>query len=126
MVALAALAILSLTVAAVGIYGIMSTVVAARTREFALRIALGARRGDVIRSVVAHGMRLSVVGVCAGLLAGFLGRRVLQGVLADVGPVEPWAVLVASSILVIVGMVGAWLPARRAAGVEPMVVMRGE
>ena len=126
MVGLAALAALSVVVAAAGIYGIMATVVAARTREFALRIALGASQGDVTRSVVAHGIRLSVAGVCVGLLTGFLGTRVLQAVLADVGPVEPWAVLMASLVLVIVGILGAWSPARRAAGVEPMVVMRGE
>ena len=126
MVALAALAALAVVVAAVGIYGIMATIVAARTREFGLRIALGARQGEVIRSVVAHGIRLSVAGVCVGLLTGFLGTRVLRAVLADVGPVETWAVLVASVILVIVGILGAWSPARRAAGVEPMVVMRGE
>ena len=126
MVALAALAILSVVVAAVGIYGIMATVVAARTREFALRIALGARPGDVIRSVVAHGIGLSAAGVCAGLLTGFLGTHVFRAALADVGAVEPWTVLVASLILVIAGILGAWSPARRAAGVEPMVVMRGE
>ena len=126
MVGLAALATLSIVVAAVGIYGIMATVVAARTREFALRIALGARQGDVVRSIVAQGIRLSVAGVCVGLSTGFLGTRVLQAVLADVGPVEPWAVLAASLVLVIVGILGAWWPARRAAGVEPMVVMRGE
>ena len=125
-VALAALATLSIVVAAVGIHGVMATVVAARTREFALRIALGARQGDVVRSVVAQGIRFSVAGVCVGLSTGFLGTRVLQSVLADVGPVDPLAVVVASLILVIAGFLGAWSPARRAAGVEPMVVMRSE
>jgi ABC-type antimicrobial peptide transport system permease subunit len=117
---------LALTLAAVGIYGVITYAVRRRTRELGIRIALGAARADVVRLVVTAGMRLAGLGLVLGLLAAVPLTRLLRSLLFEVSPADPVALGAVSVLLAGAALLAAWLPARRAARLDAMAALRGE
>ncbi len=118
--------VLSLTLAAVGIYAVISYSVAGRTREIGIRMALGARAADVRALVVRQSARPVAVGVALGLALGAAAARLLQGFLYGVSPSDPVTFAAVTAVLVVCALVAAWLPARRAARIDPMAALRIE
>jgi putative ABC transport system permease protein len=97
-----------------------------RTREIGLRVALGARPTAVLRMVVGDGLRMALAGVAIGLVLAFGATRALRGLLFGVGTTDPLAFAAAPALLVAAALLASWLPARRAARVDPMVALREE
>jgi predicted lysophospholipase L1 biosynthesis ABC-type transport system permease subunit len=116
---LAGFAALALTLAAVGIYGVMAYSVRRRTRELGTRVALGASRADIVRLVMREGGVITLAGVGVGLTTGVLAARSLSAVLFGVPPSDPWSMMVAALLLGLTAMAACYLPARRAAQVDP-------
>jgi len=122
----AALGALALALASVGIYGLLAYAVARRTREIGVRVALGAERRRVVR-LILNGMRRPLaIGVLAGLPAAWAASRAVQSMLFGLTPGDPTVIGGAVAALLLVAHVAAWLPARRAARVDPMVALRAE
>jgi predicted permease len=117
---------LALLLACVGLYGLLSFEVARRTREIGIRMALGAERADVMRSVAARGLRVTVVGVVAGIAGGVAVTRFLSSLLFGLKASDPVTIAGVSLILIAVALVACYLPARRATKVDPMVALRYE
>jgi predicted permease len=120
------LGIVGLLLAAVGLYGIMAYSSARRTREMAVRMALGAQRADVLGIVVKEGMRLAGLGVAIGVLLAAGATRVIAGLLFGVSPLDPLAFIVMSAVFAVVALVACYLPARRAAAGDLAEVLRAE
>ena len=116
---LAGFAIVALLLAAIGIYGVMAYSVRRRTREIGTRVALGAARGDIIRLIMREGGVITGAGVLIGLLAGLVAARSLSAVLYAVPPADPVSLAVAAGVLAITGMAACYVPARRAARIDP-------
>ena len=117
---------LGLALVAVGIYGVIASSVARRTREIGIRVALGATLGQVVGMVVSQGARLVGFGLALGLLGSFLAGRYLATLLQGGSPYDLVSILVVAALLALVGLLATWLPARRAARVEPMGALRSE
>jgi len=116
----------ALILATVGIYAVISYAVTQRTREIGLRMALGAQRHDVLRIVVQHGMTLTFLGVVIGLAGSFALTRVLSSLLYEVSPTDPATLIAVTVLLISVSLLACWLPACRAARIDPMVALRHE
>jgi len=123
-VLLAIASALALTLGAVGLYGVMAYGVSVRRREIGVRMALGARPSDVSRMVTRDGLRLAIAGVAIGLVGALAGSRLLRGLLYDVSATDPLTLVVTVAVLLGVAFVASWVPARRAAAVDPAGVMR--
>jgi predicted permease len=121
---IAVFAVLALVLAGVGIYGVISYTVAQRRREFGVRVALGARVGDIIRLVVSHGAGLAVKGVALGILGALLLMRSLESLLYQVNPRDPIVFIGVGLGLGVIALIAACIPARRAATADPLVAMR--
>jgi predicted permease len=117
---------LGLLLACIGLYGLLSYEVARRTREIGIRAALGAQRRDVLRMVVKQGLALVVFGAVAGVIASIAVTRFLQSLLFGVRATDPWTFAAVCALLVFVGMLACYIPARRATRVDPMVALRYE
>jgi putative ABC transport system permease protein len=126
MLLLALLAGLALFLAALGVYGVVNYSVATRTGEMGLRMALGARPDDVVRLVLGEGIKLAIVGTVIGLFGAWATSRLLAGLLFGVGATDPITFVAVPLTLVGVTLLASWLPARRAARVDPMVALRSE
>jgi putative ABC transport system permease protein len=123
---LAIFAAVAMALAAVGIYSVISYSVTQRTQEVGVRMALGARPGDVIRLILKQGLTLTLIGVAAGLLGAIAAARVMTGLLYGVTATDPATFVAISLLLATVATLACYLPARRAARVEPMAALRCE
>ena len=119
----AVFAIAALLLAAIGIYGVMAYTVTQRTQEIGIRMALGAQRSDVLGLVVRQGMTLAAIGVVAGLAGAFSLTRVMASLLFNVRPDDPTTYLAISFLLIVVAFLACYLPARRAAKLDPMIAL---
>jgi predicted permease len=126
MTVLTAFGALALALAAVGVYGVLSFSVAQRTREIAVRMALGAGKARVLSLVVGHAVRVSLVATLVGLLAARGVSKLMAALLFEVSPADPQTYAVVSGVLIAVAIVAAYAPARRAATVDPMVALRSD
>jgi putative ABC transport system permease protein len=122
----AAAAVLAAVLAVVGLYGVISYLVSQQAREFAIRAALGASGADLSRLVLRAGMRIGLLGVGAGLVAGLGFGRLARGVLYGVGAADPLTLVAVTGLLVPVTLLASWIPARRAARVDPAAILRNE
>jgi putative ABC transport system permease protein len=118
--------LLGLVLAAVGVYGVMAYSVAQRNRELGIRVALGADRGTVVGMVVREGLRLTLLGAVIGLVGAVGAAKLLKGLLYGVSTLDPVAFTAVPLVLVGVAALAVYLPARRAAGVDPMKVLKAE
>lgn len=116
----------ALLLAAIGIYGLMAYSVSQRTQEFGVRLALGARADDVLRQVLGQAARLTLVGVAAGAAAAFGVSRLIGALLYEVAPTDAATFAITSAGLLIVAMLAAYLPARRATRISPVEALRNE
>ncbi|HEX7123204.1 MAG TPA: FtsX-like permease family protein, partial [Gemmatimonadaceae bacterium] len=121
---LGAFAAIALALAMLGIYGVMSFAVAQRTREIGIRMALGADKGRVLSLVVREGTLLAGMGVAIGLVAALMLTRVMRNLLFGVAPNDPWTYAAMIVLLAIAAFGASWIPARRAAGVDPVLALR--
>ena len=118
--------VLALLLAGLGIYGVLAYSVSRRTREIGVRMALGAQVADVLRLVLRQGIELAVLGLVIGLAGAFGATRLLRGFLFEVQPLDPVTFVSVGILLSGVALFACWLPARRAARVDPMVALRAE
>jgi predicted permease len=121
---LAIFAALALALAAIGTYGILSYSVSERTKEIGIHMALGATRGSVLGLVLGQGLRLTIIGLAAGLAAAMLLTRLLQAQLFNVKPTDPTTLTAVTVFIGFVALVACYVPARRATRVDPMVTLR--
>ena len=117
---------IALTLAAIGLYGIKAYAVARRTREIGLRMALGAEPGEVLRMILRESLVMALSGVALGFLLALGIGRAVSSMLYQVSPVDPVALTLAPCVLVATALLACWLPARRAAKVDPMTALRSE
>jgi putative ABC transport system permease protein len=123
---LAVFAAIALLLSSVGIYGVLSYVVAQRTRQIGIRMALGATPAQVMRDVLGYGVRLTGVGLAMGLAGAVAGTRALSSLLYGVKPADPLTFVIVSLLLCAVALLACYVPARRATKVDPMVALRYE
>jgi putative ABC transport system permease protein len=123
---LAMFSMVALVLAAVGIYGVMSYAVTERTHEIGIRMALGASADRVMVEIVRHGLVLTMIAVCAGVAGAMALGRLTRGVLFGVGPSDPITLIAAGGLLGLVSIAACYIPARRAARVDPVVALADE
>jgi putative ABC transport system permease protein len=119
-------ATLALVLAVVGVYGVTAYSVSQRTHEIGVRMALGAQRRDVLKLVLFQGLRLTVAGVIPGVVAALALTRVMKGLLFGISPADPATFASVVLLLTAVGMLACYLPARRAARMDPVRALRDE
>jgi ABC-type antimicrobial peptide transport system permease subunit len=126
MLLLAIFAALALVLAAVGIYGVMSYTVVQQTREIGIRIALGAKRGDVLKMTVKQAIKLVGLGLAIGLPSAFILTRVMSTLLFGISATDPITFLGISLVVLAVALLASYIPALRATKVDPMIALRAQ
>jgi putative ABC transport system permease protein len=126
LVLLASFAALALLLASLGVYSVMAHLVTFRTSEIGIRMALGATPGTVMRMVLGHSSRLTLVGIVVGVAGGFAVSRLMQQALFEVNPANPLFYLAVSGTLLLVALCASWFPARRATRIDPVRALRME
>jgi putative ABC transport system permease protein len=116
-------AVIAGVLAGVGLYGVLATAVRQRTSEIGVRMAMGAERGDIVKLVVMQGMRLSVVGIVLGFIAAVALGRVMTSMLVGVKATDPLTYMSMIVIFLVIAMVASWMPAWRAAGLDPKTAL---
>jgi ABC-type antimicrobial peptide transport system permease subunit len=116
----------ALLLAAIGVYGVLAYVTGTRRREFGVRLALGAVAGQIQRQVIMQALRPVLIGALAGMVTAVALSRLIAGLLYGVAPTSPVVHLVTLTILIGVGVAASWWPARRAARLDPAVVLQAE
>jgi putative ABC transport system permease protein len=119
-------AMIALALSAVGIFGVMTAMVTQRTRELAVRLALGAHPRKVLQLVLSHGATLAGIGIAIGLFGAFALSRVVTGMLYDVAPTDPFNLFSVSLLLAAVALLACYIPARRATRLDPIITLREE
>jgi ABC-type antimicrobial peptide transport system permease subunit len=119
-------ALIALVLAAVGIFGVMANLVGERTREIGVRLAMGARRKDVLQMILKRAGWLTGVGVCAGLVLAFALAHGVANLLREVSPNDPTVFSAITGVVIAVALLASWLPARRASRIDPIVALRDE
>ena len=117
--------IIALTLAAVGVYGVMAFSVTQRRREIGVRLALGTPARWVVRLVLWRAIRLSALGIAAGATGSLLTARAVAGLLFGSGPTDAWTLVAVSALLGALSVAVSWIPARRAAHIDPLLVLTG-
>ena len=117
---------LALLLASIGIYGIMAYTVSGRTNEIGIRMALGAQAGQVLRMVLREAWWLALAGVGVGLIVALVMSYLIQSMLYGLRPTDPITVAGATIVLVTIALAASWIPARRAARIDPMLALRHE
>jgi putative ABC transport system permease protein len=123
---LATFAAVALTLAAVGVYGVGSQAARRRTQEIGIRVALGARRSDVMLLIIRQGAVLALAGIAAGEILAFAGARVMSSVLFGIAPRDTVTFLAVPAVLGLATVIATWLPARRAVRIDPVTALRIE
>jgi len=118
--------LVALLLSAIGIYGITSYTVAQRTHEIGIRLALGAQLSDVLRLVITHGLKLTLIGAALGLVGAYLATRAITSVLYGVSATDPFTFVFVSLLLVAVALLASYVPSLRATRVDPLVALRNE
>jgi putative ABC transport system permease protein len=126
MLLLALFAVLAVLLSGVGLYGVLSYLVAQRTNEIGVRMALGATHRDIMRGVVTHGLKMTLAGIGIGVAVALVLSRLLAGLLYGVKPNDPFTFGLVSVLLCIIGLIACYVPAHRATRVDPMVALRYE
>jgi putative ABC transport system permease protein len=116
----------ALVLAAVGMYGVMSYSVNLRSQEIGIRMALGARLQDVLKLILAHGMKLVLIGEVVGLAGAFALTRLMRGLLFEVAPTDIMTFVIVAGVLTVVALIACYVPARRASKVDPLEALRCE
>ena len=119
-------AAIALILSAAGLYGVISYLVAQRTREIGVRVALGAQNGDVIRLVMGQGAKLTLVGIALGLVGAVLFTRVLESLIYGISARDPLTFIGIATLLAVVALLATWIPAERAARIDPLLAIRKE
>jgi ABC-type antimicrobial peptide transport system permease subunit len=123
---LAAFAGAALLLAAIGVYGVLSYSVSSRMREIGVRLAVGADAARITRLILGHGLRLAAIGAVIGIAASMAAARLAQGALVDVTASDPRLPAAAGGLMIAVAALAACVPARRAAAIDPMIVLRND
>jgi predicted permease len=124
LVLIASFAATAVLLAAIGLYGVLAYAVGQRTREIGIRLALGADRGEVLRMIMLQAGRLAIAGVGIGLVAAVLASRVLRAQLFEVAPTDAVTYTMVAAGLLMVSLIASWIPARRAARIDPLEALR--
>ena len=120
------LAVVAAILVAVGLYGVLSTMVRQRTAEIGVRMALGASPSGILGLVVRHGLKLSAIGMVVGLASAVGLTRLMRSMLVGVAPTDPLTYAVMVGLFLVIAVFAAWLPARRAAALDPTLALRGD
>jgi ABC-type antimicrobial peptide transport system permease subunit len=123
---MASFAVLAIVLAAIGLYGLVTYAVTQRTREIGIRIALGAERRHVLLLITGQGARLVLLGTVGGILSSIVLLQALRSMIFGVSPADPGVYVTVSLLLAIVALLASYVPARRAAGVDPLIALRSE
>jgi len=119
-------AVFALVLAAIGIYGVIACSVAQRTREIGIRMALGAHHRDIVRQVLWQGSKMGLAGVAIGLLSASPLTSLMSTQLFGVSSLDPLTLMGGAALVVAVSLLASWIPARRAAGIDPVLTMRAD
>jgi putative ABC transport system permease protein len=117
-------AVISALLAAVGLYGVLSTVVRQRTAEIGVRMAVGAGPNSIFSLIVGSGLRLTVVGISAGIFAAFGLTRLMTSMLVNIKPSDPITFVSMAALFIAIAFLASWLPARRASRLDPTAALR--
>jgi putative ABC transport system permease protein len=126
MILLSIFAGIALLMAVVGIYGLLAYSINQRKHEIGIRMALGAQPGDIIKMILAQGMKLALIGIAAGLVVAFALTRLMSSLLYGVSATDPFTFVGVSLFLALVALIATYLPARSATSVDPAIALRVE